>query len=63
MPLTHLSFSHVPVTACVITGRGGCADQPSTECWQSDPPEGFEGCLNRPGGVIDPASEGVYDVS
>ncbi|HND29226.1 MAG TPA: hypothetical protein PLA94_04470 [Myxococcota bacterium] len=51
------------VTACVITGRGGCADQPSTECWQSDSPERFEHCLNRPGGVIDPTSEGVYHVS
>jgi hypothetical protein len=52
------------LTVCVITGRpSDCADQPSTECWQTDPPEGVERCLNRPGGVLDASSEGLFRVS
>ena len=45
MSITHPARRDI--TLGIIAGRGGCADQPSTECWQSDPPEGFEGCLNR----------------
>ena len=44
---------------CVVTGRSPeCADTPSTECWQSNPPEGVLSCLNRPGGVFDPNTSG-----
>ena len=44
---------------CVVTGRSpDCADDPSTECWQSNPPEGVLPCLNQPGGVFDPGTEG-----
>ena len=44
---------------CVVTGRSpDCADEPSTECWQSNPPDGVLPCLNQPGGVFDPRSVG-----
>jgi hypothetical protein len=44
---------------CVVTDRSpDCADQPSTECWQSNPPEGVLPCLNQPGGVFDPHTAG-----